>query len=254
MRGPILAAFLDETTPLAQAAAAAHNSQQYQANISAKQDVLVSFLPPARTHVCHRSRVRADVRRVLRSAPVSLVLIALLLMAGACLRASGTLAGEAQPAVKDDAEAPLPPQVGDSTVKGQHGDWQIVCKPPPPGAKNEICALVQSVTAEDRKNVGLTVYFQKFSNGTRVLRIFAPLGILLPPGVGLKIDEADIGHAPFLRCHTFACYAQVTVEDKLVEQLKTGKTAIFIIFQTEEAGIGIPISLAGFADALNGLK
>jgi invasion protein IalB len=142
----------------------------------------------------------------------------------------------------------------EGTVKAQHGDWQIVCKDPPPGAKNEVCALVQSVTAEDRDNIGLTVYFQKFSNGTRVLRVFAPLGILLPPGLGLKIDDKDVGHAPFLRCHTFACYAQVVVEDPLIEQLKQGKTAIFIIFQTEEAGIGIPISLAGFKDALAELK
>jgi invasion protein IalB len=29
---------------------------------------------------------------------------------------------------------------------------------------------------------------------------------------------------------------------------------VFIIFQTEEAGIGIPISLSGFADALTKLK
>ena len=138
----------------------------------------------------------------------------------------------------------------EGTVKAQHGDWQIVCKDPPAGAKGEVCALVQSVTAEDRNNVGLTVYFQKFSNGTRVLRVFAPVGVLLPPGLGLKIDDKDVGHAPFLRCQNFACYAQVTVEDQLVEKLKTGKTAIFIIFQTEEAGIGIPISLAGFAKAL----
>jgi invasion protein IalB len=139
-------------------------------------------------------------------------------------------------------------------VKGQYGDWQYVCKPPPAGAKNEVCALVQSVTAEDRKNVGLTIYFQKFSNGTKVLRVFAPVGVLLPPGIGLKVDGADIGHAPFLRCHTFACYAQVTVDDKLIDRLKTGKTAIFIIFQTEEAGIGIPISLAGFGDGLSALN
>lgn len=140
------------------------------------------------------------------------------------------------------------------TVKAQHGDWQIVCKPPPPGAKNEVCALVQSVTAEDRNNVGLTVYFQTFSNGSRVLRVFAPLGVLLPPGLGLKIDDRDVGSAPFLRCQNFACFAQVVVEDKLIEQLKAGKTAVFIIFQTEEAGIGIPISLAGFAQALAQLK
>lgn len=150
--------------------------------------------------------------------------------------------------------AALPAAAQEGTVKGQHGDWQIVCKDPPPGAKNEVCALVQSVTAEDKDNIGLTVYFQKFSNGTRVLRVFAPLGILLPPGLGLKIDDKDVGHAPFLRCHSFACYAQVVVEDPLVEQLKNGKTAIFIIFQAEEAGIGIPISLKGFKEALAELK
>ena len=147
-----------------------------------------------------------------------------------------------------------PSSAQEGTVKSQHGAWQVVCKDPPPGAKNGVCALVQSVTAEDRDNIGLTVYFQRFSNGTRVLRVFAPLGILLPPGLGLKIDDKDVGHAPFQRCHTFACYAQVVVDDPLVEQLKTGKTAIFIIFQTEEAGIGIPISLAGFKEALDDLK
>ena len=164
--------------------------------------------------------------------------LAIVLALLACLAPAGTVPAVAQ----------------EGTVKSQHGDWQVVCKPPPPGAKNEACALVQSVTAEDRNNVGLTVYFQKFTNGTRVLRVFAPLGVLLPPGLGLKIDDKDVGNAPFLRCHNFACYAQVVAEDKLVEQLKTGKTAVFIIFQTEEAGIGIPISLAGFAQALAALN
>ena len=142
----------------------------------------------------------------------------------------------------------------DGEVIAQFADWQVVCRDPPPGSKKRACALVQSVTAEDRNNVGLTVYFQRFSNGTRVLRVFAPLGVLLPPGLGLKIDGKDVGHAPFLRCHTFACYAQVVVEEPLVEKLSKGKTAIFIIFQTEEAGIGIPISLAGFAKGLARLK
>jgi invasion protein IalB len=149
------------------------------------------------------------------------------------------------------AQQTSPPE---GTVKAQYGDWQLICKAPAPGSKAETCALVQSVSAEDRNNVGLTVYFQKFSNGTRVLRVFAPLGVLLPPGLGLKIDDKDVGHAPFLRCHSFACYAQVVAEDKLIDQLRTGKTAIFIIFQTEEAGIGIPISLSGFGQALAALK
>jgi invasion protein IalB len=39
----------------------------------------------------------------------------------------------------------------------------------------------------------------------------------------------------------------------LIERLSNGKSAVFIIYQTEEAGIGIPISLKGFAEALKGL-
>jgi invasion protein IalB len=161
-----------------------------------------------------------------------------------------SLARPAHAGAAEDSKQTALQQPFGGEVKGQYGDWQYVCKTPPPGAKNEVCALVQSVTAEDRKNVGLTIYFQKFSNGTKVLRVFAPVGVLLPPGIGLKVDGVDIGHAPFLRCYTFACYAQVTVDDKLVAQLTSGKTAIFIIFQSEEAGIGIPISLAGFSDGL----
>lgn len=179
-------------------------------------------------------------RQLFRAMPGRAVLVAAL---HAAIIASLILVQPAQ------AQRPV-----DGDVVAQHGDWQVVCKPPPPGSKNKVCALVQSVTAEDRNNVGLTVYFQKFSNGTRVLRVFAPLGILLPPGLGLKIDGKDVGNAPFLRCHTFACYAQVVVKDDLTKQLSTGKTAIFVIFQTEEAGIGIPISLAGFAKGLASLK
>ena len=43
-------------------------------------------------------------------------------------------------------------------------------------------------------------------------------------------------------------------QEPLIERLKTGKTAMFILFQTEEAGIGIPISLAGFAQALGAIN
>ena len=180
--------------------------------------------------------------------------VALAVAAGVAVVPASAGGANSPPSAAASPTALSPAPGADGTVKAQHGDWQVVCKPPPVGAKSEVCALVQSVTAEDRNNVGLTIYFQKFSNGTKVLRVFAPLGILLPPGIGLKVDGVDIGHAPFLRCHTFACYAQVTVDDKLVGQLQTGKTAIFIIFQTEEAGIGIPISLNGFKEGVAALN
>jgi invasion protein IalB len=131
-------------------------------------------------------------------------------------------------------------------VRSSHGDWQIRCDTPP-GAQTEQCALIQSVTAEDRPNVGLTVIVLKTADQkSRLMRVLAPLGVLLPSGLGLKIDDADIGRAGFVRCMPNGCVAEVVMDDKLVNQLKSGQTATFIIFQTPEEGIGIPLSLAGF--------
>ena len=67
-------------------------------------------------------------------------------------------------------------------VKSVHKDWQIRCDTPP-GAKAEQCALIQSVTAEDRANVGLTVIVLKTADQkSRLMRVVAPLGVLLPSG------------------------------------------------------------------------
>lgn len=138
-------------------------------------------------------------------------------------------------------------------VKATHGDWQIRCDTPP-GAKSEQCALVQNVTAEDRPNVGLSIIVLKLAdNQNRLLRVLAPLGVLLPAGLGLRIDDADVGRVGFVRCVPDGCVAEVVMDDTLLEKLKSGKNAVFIIFQTPEEGIGIPVSLNGFQPGLDAL-
>ena len=138
-------------------------------------------------------------------------------------------------------------------VKETYGDWQIRCDTPP-GAQKEQCALVQSVTAEDRPNVALTVLVLKTADQkSRILRVLAPLGVLLPSGLGLKIDATDVGRAGFVRCLPNGCVAEVMLDDTLIGQMRTGKSATFIIFQTPEEGIGIPLSLNGFGDGFDKL-
>jgi invasion protein IalB len=140
------------------------------------------------------------------------------------------------------------------TVKNTYGDWQLRCETPA-GAKAEQCALVQNVAAEDRPNITLAIIVLKTADGkSRLLRVVvAPLGVLLPAGLGLKIDQADIGRAGFVRCLTMGCIAEVVMEDSLISQMKTGQTATFIVFQTPEEGIGIPVSLNGFGTGFDAL-
>jgi invasion protein IalB len=139
-------------------------------------------------------------------------------------------------------------------VKSVHGDWQIRCETPP-GAQSEQCALFQSVVAEDRANVGITVLVLKTADQkSRLMRVQAPLGVLLPAGLGLKVDNQDVGRAGFVRCLPRGCYAEVVMDDALVSKLRTGQTATFFIFQTPEEGIGFPLGLKGFGEGYDKLQ
>jgi invasion protein IalB len=138
-------------------------------------------------------------------------------------------------------------------VKNTFGDWQMRCETPA-GASAEQCALVQNVVAEDRPSVTLVIIVLKTADGkSRLLRVVAPLGILLPSGLGLKIDQTDIGRAGFVRCLATGCVAEVVMDDNLLTQMRGGQAATFIVFQTPEEGIGIPVSLNGFAAGLDAL-
>lgn len=139
------------------------------------------------------------------------------------------------------------------TVRSQHGAWAVVCDQPA-GAAGEQCALLQNVVAEDRPEVGLSVLALKTADGqAQILRVLAPLGILLPNGLGLYVDGNDIGRAQFVRCFDDGCYAEVILDDTLRETLSSGTAATFIVFQTPEEGIGIPVDLNGFRDGFAAL-
>jgi invasion protein IalB len=138
-------------------------------------------------------------------------------------------------------------------VRSVHSDWQVRCDTPP-GAQGEQCALIQSVMADDRPNIGLTVIVLKTADRkSRLMRVVAPPGVLLPSGLGLMVDQTEIGRAGFVRCVPNGCVAEVIMDDQLISRLRSGQTATFIIFQTPEEGIGFPMSLKGFGEGFDKL-
>lgn len=153
-----------------------------------------------------------------------------------------------------DASVDVAPVLADQGVRSTYGDWQMRCDTPA-GAQNEQCILMQFVTASDRDNVGLSVIILKTADGqARLMRVLAPLGVLITEGLGLTIDETTIGRTLFVRCLPNGCVAEVNLEGDLLTQLSNGTTATFVIFQTPEEGIGIPISLAGFQEGFQALQ
>jgi invasion protein IalB len=134
-------------------------------------------------------------------------------------------------------------------VRDKHGDWATRCETPP-GAAHEQCAIVLSVVDQDRPNLILVVIVLNTADRkARLMRVIAPLGVLLPPGVSLRIDNAEAGRLSFLQCLPNGCVAQLAMDEALLDKLKNGKTATLGVFQTPEEGVGMQAPLAGFKEA-----
>jgi invasion protein IalB len=169
------------------------------------------------------------------------------------------LAPSARPAPKTGESQPAAPQPGQpgqppGNVKESHGAWSIICDRPA-GASADQCALMQNVIAEDRPEVGLSVVVLKTADRkARILRILAPLGVLLKDGMELYVDNNNIGRAYFTRCFSEGCYVEVEIDEDLMRILRAGKNAVFALRESaDQDRVGIPIELTGFGEGYDAL-
>ena len=172
---------------------------------------------------------------------------------GAGGRADAGLGGYLALCLSTASLALVGPALAQGVVKDKQANWQTHCETPP-GAQREQCSILQSVVAEDRPKVILTIILLKTADGkSRLMRIIAPNGVLLPIGLGLKIDADDLGKLAYARCLPIGCVAEAELDDKLLSRLENGKTATLVIFQTPEEGIGVPLPLDGLKESFDHL-
>ena len=162
------------------------------------------------------------------------------------------------------AMLPAPAQA-QGALKEKFGDWQFRCDKVS-DRPDEQCILMQSLVDDQtmvdgqKVEVNLVVVVLKATdpkaNNARkpILRVIAPLGILLPRGLGLKVDSEVIGSTGFVRCLANGCVAEVELDDGLVGKLRAGKEALFVIFLPPDEGRGLPLNLEGFEKGFGLLK
>ena len=163
------------------------------------------------------------------------------------------------------AQVPTAAQAGVQagvSVRGSYADWSLRCEAGAGGAgSRENCALVQTLADDKRPDMVLSVLVVRTSemNKGLLLRVVTPLNVNLLGRLGLKIDALDVGRAAFSRCDRFGCLAEVPFDETLINQFKTGKTAIFSYFVAGKdgvmvkEGVGFPLSLAGFDEGMQAL-
>ena len=96
----------------------------------------------------------------------------------------------------------------------------------------------------------------KSSDGTpipAVIVIVAPLGVLLPAGIAIKIDEKEPRGAQFDICLPAGCSMRQPVTEVFLAEMKAGKTATVQLVAAPKKEIKVEISLKGFTKAYKAL-
>ncbi|MEO5374850.1 MAG: invasion associated locus B family protein [Alphaproteobacteria bacterium] len=132
------------------------------------------------------------------------------------------------------------------------GDWIIACEKPDPN-QPEACYLVQTQLSDGARLLQVTFAYRP--DGTFVGLFTVPLGILIPTGVAIKIDEGEQLALTLIRCLPDGCRANIHFDKKVVEDLKKAKK-ILVGFAdgASKQTYTATISTEGMAKGMNALK
>lgn len=156
----------------------------------------------------------------------------------------GQEVGAAPPA---PAEPPPGPRDGTAVQ-----DWTLHCQLVQ--QDREICEMRQRIVDQNGNRVVLAVVGRLPGIDIPGLLVLLPLGIPLPPGTFLTIDQGAERPLPIERCEAQGCRIELLLQDELLPQLKAGNQAVVSFFIYDPEGklqrVDVPISLIGFSAAL----
>lgn len=162
-----------------------------------------------------------------------------------------------------DQEAPPAPRPqsspGPNAVAGErvkHGAWEVACDP-----QGKQCAMVQIGNDSEGTPVlemVIRTLEEPLEVGERtaiaVLDVITPLGVVLPEGLSVKIDEGRQESAPFQVCTEQGCLVREPIDNDLVNRLKRGSSAQISVIAINQGEVIATISLSGFTKAYGSLN
>ena len=140
---------------------------------------------------------------------------------------------------------------GSDVLRDTYGDWQVRCI-----EGTDVCAMSQTGN-DPQGQPAMQVTIQRLKGATAengvpvpaTITVQAPLGILIPYSIRVKIDSADAELLPLTRCIPAGCIAQAPMTNEAINKMKAGSKAVFGFVTDRE--LLIDISLRGFTKAFN---
>jgi invasion protein IalB len=181
-------------------------------------------------------------------APACALLIAIGFGTGAFAQASKKAAPKAE-------AAPAAPQSTQATVVPS--SWTKRCVEEP-NTKKQICEIAQALFAETGQFLMSATIQEMQGNPKKGMTIVTPIGMLLPPGIRVHIDQQQLPHDfPYLACVTPpnqppGCLVEIEIDDNLIKLLEKSKTMRVQVINGQRRTIDFVFPTKDFAKAYTG--
>jgi invasion protein IalB len=111
-----------------------------------------------------------------------------------------------------------------------------------------ICTVAQTATLAKTGQHLATITLRLPAPGEEpVMLIQAPVGLYLPAGISLRIDDGAPTRLVVQTCDLKGCYAGEKVPADLLSAMKTGKRLAIVFQNLAKRDISVPLTLAQFA-------
>lgn len=157
-------------------------------------------------------------------------------------------------AAQQPAQAAPPSAAAKAGETNLESNWVTQCESKTRQGALE-CSVRQSVVKTDTRQL-VAMFAVRIPAETRapVMMIQLPLGLFLPGGVELQVDDNKVVALPLQTCEASGCYVGAPVAAELAEQLRRGKLLRIGFKNLAETKIDVPMPLAGFASAYDSIK
>ena len=128
-----------------------------------------------------------------------------------------------------------------------YGDWHVRCEVN--NGEDKSCVMTQKIVSQPNGQELIQANIAKTDKGTLMTIIF-PLGVYLPSGVILQIDDFDPVTYNILFCTHDGCFVNEVLDKNTLNLLrkKNGAT-LKLRAGPEREEVTIPFSITGFLDA-----
>lgn len=132
--------------------------------------------------------------------------------------------------------------------------WKVRCEESKDGSK-KFCEAYAALYVKENgaRLVEFVVGYPANSEGKARGAVTLPLGMLLPPGGTLKVDDGQVYTYAMQTCSAKGCHALIDMKDDVLKEFRAGKKLI-LSFSLNGKRLNFELPLGGFSDAIDDLK